>query len=184
MNDRHDLIGQAYRPDKAGKHNAEEHHVGMELFDRIVAAFQNLVEKTPGLSWLRKKSWDSRMYERRSRLHNRQHTEFIFFCGRCLGKGCRSDDRSEPYNTATSCFMRLRRLTASHLPSYRLSDEIEADESCFGGARKGKRERRAVGKKPFVLLKKNGRVCTVIIPDARTEKHFSPSSGNGWNLTV
>ena len=73
-------------------------------------------------------------------------------------------------NTAASYFMRLRRLIASHLPSYRLSGEIEADESYFGGVRKGKRGRGAAGKiAVFGLLKRNGRVYTAIIPDARTE---------------
>jgi transposase len=32
-------------------------------------------------------------------------------------------------NTATSFFMRLRRLIAGKLPSYELSGEVEADES-------------------------------------------------------
>ena len=73
-------------------------------------------------------------------------------------------------NTAASYFIRLRRLIAAHLPSYRLSGEIEADESYFGGVRKGKRGRGAAGKiAVFGLLKRNGRVYTAIIPDARTE---------------
>ena len=87
-------------------------------------------------------------------------------------------------NTATSYFMRLRRLIAFHLPSYRLSGEIEADESYFGGVRKGKRGRGSAGKiAVFGLLKRNESVYTVIIPDA-VLKHFSPSSKNRWNLTV
>ena len=66
--------------------------------------------------------------------------------------------------------MRLRRLIASHLPSYRLSGEIEADESYFGGVRKGKRGRGAAGKiAVFGLLKRKGRVYTAVIPNARTE---------------
>lgn len=77
-------------------------------------------------------------------------------------------------NTTITYFMRLRRLIASHLPSYRLSGEIEADESYFGGVRKGKRGRGAAGKiAVFGLLKRNGRVYTVIIPDARTETLLS-----------
>lgn len=64
--------------------------------------------------------------------------------------------------------MRLRRLIAAQLPSYRLSEEIEADESYFGGVRKGKRGRGAAGRiAVFGLLKQNGRVYTAIIPDAR-----------------
>ncbi len=48
--------------------------------------------------------------------------------------------------------------------------KVEADESCFGGRRKGKRGRGAVGRIPvFGLLKRNGQVFTVIIPDAKTD---------------
>ena len=66
--------------------------------------------------------------------------------------------------------MRLRRLIAAHLPSYRLSGEVEADESYLGGVRKGKRGRGAAGKiTVFGLLKRSGKVYTAIIPDARTE---------------
>ena len=66
--------------------------------------------------------------------------------------------------------MRLRRLIASHLPSYHMACEIEADESYFGGVRKGKRGRRSAGKIAVLgLLKRNGRVYTAIIPEARTE---------------
>lgn len=43
--------------------------------------------------------------------------------------------------------------------------EIEADEPYFGGYRKGKRGRRSGGKVPvFGLLKRNGKVYTIIIP--------------------
>jgi transposase len=42
-------------------------------------------------------------------------------------------------NTAITFFMKQRKLIASKLPSYDLSGEVEADESYFGGARKGKR---------------------------------------------
>ena len=47
--------------------------------------------------------------------------------------------------------------------------EIEVDESYFGGSRKGKRGRGAAGKVPvFGLLKRGGKVYTVMIPNART----------------
>ena len=69
-------------------------------------------------------------------------------------------------NTAAFYFMRLRRLIASHLPSYRLFGEIEADESYFGGVRKGKRGRRSAGKIAVLgLLKRNGRVYTAMALD-------------------
>ena len=44
------------------------------------------------------------------------------------------------------------------------------DESYFGGRRKGKRGRGAGGKVPvFGLLKRGGRVYTVMIPNAHTD---------------
>ena len=70
--------------------------------------------------------------------------------------------------TAVVFFQRLRQLIASKQPSYDLSGEVEADESYFGGARKGKRGRGAAGKIPvFGLLKRGGKVYTAIIPDAK-----------------
>ena len=73
-------------------------------------------------------------------------------------------------NTATRFFMRLRQLIAGKLPSYQLCVEVEADESYFGGVRKGKRGRGAAGKVAvFGLLKRGGKVYTAIIPNAKTE---------------
>ena len=47
--------------------------------------------------------------------------------------------------------------------------EIEADESYFGGTRKGKRGRGAVGKVTvFGLLKRNGKVYTIVVPNAQS----------------
>ena len=73
-------------------------------------------------------------------------------------------------NTAIRFYQRLRILIASKQPSYELSGEVEADESYFGGVRKGKRGRGAAGKVAvFGLLKRGGKVYTAIIPNARTE---------------
>jgi len=72
--------------------------------------------------------------------------------------------------TATKFFMGLRQLIASKQPSYQLSGEVEADESYFGGVRKGKRGRGAAGKVAvFGLLKRGGKVYAAIIPNAKTE---------------
>ena len=47
--------------------------------------------------------------------------------------------------------------------------EIEADESYFGGIRKGKRGRGAAGKVAvFGLIKRNGKVYTVVVPNAQS----------------
>ena len=109
------------------------------------------------------------MYERRSRLSSRQQAELIkLFVAGATARAA-GEIVGVHRNTAAS-FMRLRRLIAVHLPSYQLAGEVEADESSFGGVRKGKRGRGAAGKiAVFGLLKRNGRVYTAIIPNARTE---------------
>ena len=110
------------------------------------------------------------MYERRSRLSTRQQAELIkLFVAGATARAA-GELVGVHRNTAATYFMRLRRLIASHLPSYRLSGEVEADESYFGGIRKGKRGRGAAGKiAVFGLLKRKGRVYTAVIPSARTE---------------
>ena len=65
-------------------------------------------------------------------------------------------------NTAAYYFRRLRLLiyqNSTHLEMF--DGEVEADESYFGGHRKGKRGRGAAEKAPvFGLLKRNGKVYT------------------------
>ena len=64
----------------------------------------------------------------------------------------------------------LRKLIASQLPSYELSGEVEADESYFGGVRKGKRGRGAAGKVAvFGLFNWGEKVFTVVVPNAKAE---------------
>jgi len=71
--------------------------------------------------------------------------------------------------TASYYFHRLRQLIYANSDQLEMfTGEIEADESYFGGKRKGKRGRGAGGKVPvFGLLKRNGKVHTVVIPDAK-----------------
>ena len=58
---------------------------------------------------------------------------------------------------------------ASHLPGYRLSGETEADESCFGGVRKGGRGRCPDGKIAVSgPPKRRGKAYTAVITDAQT----------------
>ncbi|AEI36810.1 Putative IS1016 transposase [Francisella salina] len=72
--------------------------------------------------------------------------------------------------TASYYFHRLRLFfyeNSEYLEMF--TGEIEVDESYFGGSRKGKRGRGASGKVPvFGLLKRNGKVYTVIIPNAKS----------------
>jgi len=72
-------------------------------------------------------------------------------------------------STASYYFQRLRQLIYNHSEHLELLEgEVEADESYFGGVRKGKRGRGAAGKVPvFGLLKRSGKVFTVVIPDAK-----------------
>lgn len=73
-------------------------------------------------------------------------------------------------NTAQLFFHRLRILITKHQKvEMNFSGEVEADESYFGGKRKGKRGRGAAGKVPvFGLLKRGGKVFAEIISDAKS----------------
>ena len=73
-------------------------------------------------------------------------------------------------NTATLFYRKLRKIIRHFLEreSPFLEGEIEVDESCFGGVRKGRRGRGAAGKVPvFGLLKRQGKVYSQIIPDVK-----------------
>ena len=110
------------------------------------------------------------MYERRSRLSPRVQGRLIehFVAGTTARAA--AELLGVQANTAITFFMRLRRLIASKQPGFELSGEVEADESYFGGRRKGRRGRGAAGKVAvFGLLKRGGKVYAVIIANARTE---------------
>ena len=110
------------------------------------------------------------MYERRSRLSPRLQGKLIeHFVAGATARAA-SEVAGVNVKTATNFFMRLRYLIASKQLSYELSGEVEADESYFGGMRKGMRGRGASGKVAvFGLLKRGGKVYTAIIPNAKTE---------------
>ena len=77
------------------------------------------------------------------------------------------------FKTAAYYFKRLREIILQNLEAESqeyFAGEIEVDESYFGGHRKGNRGRGAGGKVAvFGLLKRNGKVYTRIISDAKTE---------------
>ena len=100
------------------------------------------------------------MYMRKSRLTARQQNRLLeHFVAGSSARAAAEVVGVQP-NTAIRFFMRLRQLIASKLPSYRLGGEVEADESYFGGVRKGKRGRGAgVKVAVFGLLKRGGKVC-------------------------
>ena len=110
------------------------------------------------------------MYERQSRLSARQQSRLLeHFVAGTTARAAAALVGVQP-NTAARFFLRLRQLIASKVPSYQLDGEVEANESYFGGHRKGRRGRGAAGKVPvFGLLKRRGKVFTAIIPDASTD---------------
>ena len=111
-----------------------------------------------------------KMYQRKSRFSIHKQSRLIehFVAGTTTRAA--SQIIGVQHNTAAIFYMRLRQLIADKLPSYELSGEVEADESYFGGVRKGKRGRGAAGKVAvFGLLKRGGKVYTAIIPNAKTE---------------
>ena len=73
-------------------------------------------------------------------------------------------------HTATLYFCKLREIIAWQVEAETpfFSGEVELDESYFGGKRKGKRGRGAAGKTiVFGLLKRGGKVYTLIVPDTK-----------------
>ncbi|MEO6910636.1 MAG: IS1595 family transposase, partial [Edaphobacter sp.] len=72
-------------------------------------------------------------------------------------------------STAAFYFHRLREIIAQQSEDTSpVFGEIEVDESYFGGHRKGKRGRGAVGKVPvFGLLKRGGKVYAKVIADVK-----------------
>jgi transposase len=75
-------------------------------------------------------------------------------------------------NTVNLFYNKLRKIIVYFIEkeSPFFDGEIEVDESYFGGIRKGKRGRGAAGKVPvFGLLKRNGKVYSCIIPNAKEE---------------
>ena len=124
------------------------------------------------------------MYQRKSRMSTRQQYRLIEHF--VAGTTARAASQIIGVQATTSArfYMRLRKLIASKLPSYELYGQVEADESYFGGHRKGMRGRGAAGKiAVFGLLKRGGKVYTAIIPNAKTEtllpiiqEHVRPDS--------
>ncbi|MBX3350615.1 MAG: IS1595 family transposase [Nitrospira sp.] len=109
------------------------------------------------------------IYRRRSRLNGKQQGRLIdlFVAGATARAAAELVGVNR--NTARVFYHRLRQLIGSKRPSYDLSGEVEADESYFGGVRKGNRGRGAAGKVPvFGLLKRGGKVIAAIIPNAQS----------------
>jgi transposase len=113
---------------------------------------------------------------RRSRLSRSIQIELLkYFCAGATARSA-AELTGVNRNTAILFFHKLREVIFDELAASEpglMSGEVEADESYFGGRRKGKRGRGAAGKVPvFGLLKRSGKVHVVVIPNARTETLF------------
>ena len=76
------------------------------------------------------------------------------------------------YGTALKAVTTLRMAILAHAAGADelLGGEVEADESYFGGKRKGKRGRGAAGKVPvFGILERDGQVWVEVVPNVRAE---------------
>lgn len=113
---------------------------------------------------------------RRSRLRTSIQIELIkYFCAGATARSA-AELTGVNRNTAILFYRKLREVIFTRLAAQQpelMSGEIEVDESCFGGVRKGKRGRGAAGKIPvFGLLKRNGLVHVVITPNASANTLF------------
>jgi transposase len=111
------------------------------------------------------------MYERRSRLGRKTRNRLMehFVAGTTARAA--AELVGVHRNTAALFYTRLRKVIAEEMEKVSpFGGEVEVDESYFGGRRKGRRGRGAAGKVPvFGLLKRGGRVYTVMIPNARSD---------------
>lgn len=84
-----------------------------------------------------------------------------------------ASDLGVDYQTVSRVYQKLREAIyhVAELEGGKLSGEIEMDESYFGGRRKGKRGRGAVGKSiVFGLLERDGRVYTRVVEGVSAEE--------------
>ena len=108
---------------------------------------------------------------KKCRLSASKQNQLIVHFVACATARCVASLHDLDPKTVAYYFLRLRTLIAWHLIEERqeiFAGEVEADESYFGGARKGKRGRGAADKIPvFGLLQRGGKVYTQVIQDAR-----------------
>jgi hypothetical protein len=99
------------------------------------------------------------VHKKRSSFAEKTKQAFGALCRRDNSKNCCRDYWCPTqHGQAIRFYMGLRFPIASQLPNYELNGEVEADESYFGGIRKGKRGRGADKKVVvFGLLKRGGR---------------------------
>jgi transposase len=69
------------------------------------------------------------------------------------------------YKTAWTMLDRIRQAVSVDPLVWHLSGEVEIDDTCYGGRRKGKRGRGAAGKAAVIgIRQRGGRVYTIMVP--------------------
>jgi transposase len=111
------------------------------------------------------------MHVSRCRLREKQQDRLVEFFVAGVTARSAADLVGLNHKTGAFFYHRLRQIIADQLDrSTPFADQIELDESYFGGHRKGKRGRGAGGKVAvFGILKRGGRVYTLVPPDLRSE---------------
>lgn len=96
-----------------------------------------------------------------------------FFVGEVTARSA-ADIMEFQSNTVILFYRKVRQVIIENLTDFAPEQgEFEADESYFGGVRKGKRGRGATGKVPvFGILKRGGKVYTKMVADTKTRTLF------------
>ena len=111
------------------------------------------------------------MVYRRTKLSQRKADKLLaYFVGEVTARTA-AELTGVSKDTAALFYRKIRLVIATKLAEHSPFDgEVEVDESYFGGSRKGKRGRGAAGKVPvFGILKRGGRVYTVVVPNLKSE---------------
>lgn len=111
---------------------------------------------------------------RRCKLKRREQLRLLeFFVAEVTARSA-ADILGFQANTVALFYRKIRQLIVENLPDIAPEQgEFEADESYFGGVRKGKRGRGAAGKVPvFGILKRGGKVYTKMVADTKSQTLF------------
>lgn len=112
---------------------------------------------------------------RRSRLSKSKQDRLIEYFVAGTPARCVADLVEIYFQTAVYYYHRLRAIICLATGAdTSFTGEVELDESYFGGTRKGQRGRDAAGNVPVLgILKRGGKVCTKVIPDAKSQTLMS-----------
>ena len=110
----------------------------------------------------------------RCKLRRKEQIRLLeFFVGEVTARSA-ADILGFQANTVALFYRKVRQIIVENLPDIAPEQgEFEADESYFGGVRKGKRGRGAGGKVPvFGIHKRGGKVYTKMVSDTKSKTLF------------